>query len=106
MKSRPVLSIAAAIVFGLAAGPLCGNVFFGIAVGSVLAAGMGLWLWHRQQRSVVLHEAQQLLLMRALAERALRDGEVTSCQHCKRTMRKQAQRCLFCGAHRLEGPLR
>jgi hypothetical protein len=99
-------NLSLALLIGIATGVLCGGPILGCSLGVFLTALMGAWLWRRAQRHTGQRQAHKLVVLRAVAERAIREGQVTTCWGCQRPVRRGARRCLYCGTQLVEGPLR
>src|SRR5579883_203001 len=95
------------LLLGALIGRLCGSPWLGQLLGLVLvfSAAVLRWAW-RHGREAERRQAHQLAVLSALAERAIREGRVGTCPSCRRTMAEGARRCLYCGAHRGDLPLR
>jgi hypothetical protein len=103
MKLHSPLSISLTFSMGLFLGWLTGHHLLFLPI---TAISLFLLRWVRQQRATERRQAQQLVLFRALAEQSIRAGEVRACPGCKRPMQASAQRCIYCGLYRGDGPLR
>src|SRR4051812_45544668 len=105
MSPTQLYRISLTLLLGVFCGRIIGNLGFGVALSAVLLAGVCLLTWSRGQRRAEAAQRQQLVLLSALAEQAIRDGAVGSCYVCKRPVRASG-RCLYCGPRRGDGPLR
>ncbi len=106
MHFTRAFNLSLALLIGIGVGTLLGDPILGLSLGFFLTVGMGVLLWHRVQRHTGRRQTHELLLCQVQAARAIREGQVTCCWGCKRAVRRDARRCLYCGMQRQDAPLR
>jgi hypothetical protein len=106
MDSTRLHQAGLALLLGVPIGRLIGNLGFGFALSSLLLFALCLIGWHRRERAASRRQAQQLAVLSALTQQAIRSGAVLPCHACLRPVAQSGRHCHFCGTLRQETALR